>query len=282
MARRRVWIAVAVPVALAASIGIAIVSPGRTYQPPDDAVAIPIDAASIARGKHLVEAVAVCTVCHGNDLGGQLAFDDPVLGHGYTANLTGGRGGIGLRYRNQDWIRSIRYGVRPDGRAIQFMPSDHYNAISTPDLGAMIAYLLALPPVDNARTTVELTPLAKLLIGLGLFGQVNRTARIDFSAPRLSLTDAGSYLVAVGGCTFCHGPQLKGGQGPEPGAPAAPDLTADGPLRDISEADFARSIRTGVATDGHAISTRYMPWLGYRNMTDAEIEAIWHFMRRSM
>jgi cytochrome c553 len=258
---------------------MAFTFPGnRYYRPPDDRVAIPTDAASIVRGKHLVEAVAVCTVCHGDDLGGKLAFDDPFLGHGYTANLTGGQGGIGSRYTGQDWVRSIRYGVRPDGQAIFFMPSDHYNAISDPDLGAMIAYLQGLPPVDNARTHVELNPLARLLVNLGVFGELNRTDRIDLLATRQPPCSEGAYLVAVAGCTFCHGAALTGGQGPEPGAPAAPNLTGAGKISRWSRAEFIQSVRYGVAADGHAIQAKYMPWPGYRNMTDQELEAIWRFM----
>lgn len=64
----------------------------RIYRPPEDDIAIPRDPASIARGRHLVEAVAVCTICHGENLGGKLAFEDTFLGRGYTANLTSGRG----------------------------------------------------------------------------------------------------------------------------------------------------------------------------------------------
>jgi mono/diheme cytochrome c family protein len=250
----------------------------RIYRPPADAVPIPTDTGSIARGKHLVEAVAVCTICHGDDLAGKLAFDDPFLGHGYTANLTRGRGGIGNRYQAADWIRSIRYGVRPDGSGIAFMPSDHYNAISDADLGAMIAYLRSVPPVDNERTSVELNPWARLLIAAGLFGQVNRTALIDLSTPRTRAPrDAGEYLADVGGCSFCHGPGLAGSQGPEPGAPAAPNLTGDGSLRQWTLAEFITSMRNGLADDGHAINPKYMPWQGYRKMTDPELAAIWRF-----
>jgi mono/diheme cytochrome c family protein len=250
----------------------------RLYHPREDQVPIPSDANSIARGKHLVEAVAVCTICHGENLGGKLAFDDPFLGHGYTANLTRGQGGIAARYSATDWVRSIRYGVRPDGRGIIFMPSDHYNRLSDQDLGAIIAYLLSLPAVDNLRTSVELNPLAGLLIDVGVFGEVIPTARIDFDASRTRAEeDPGAYLVDVGGCTFCHGPRLTGGQGPEPGAPAAPDLTANGPLKHATFAAFAQSMRSGVGANGRAIEPKYMPWLGYRHMTDEELAAIWRF-----
>lgn len=250
----------------------------RIYRTPDDDIPIPTDADAIARGQHFVEAVAVCTICHGDDLGGKLAFDDPFLGHGYTANLTRGRGGVGVRYEAADWIRAIRYGVRPDGRGIAFMPTDHYNVIFDADLGAMIAYLRSVPPIDNERTAVELNPWARLLIATGLFGQVNRTALINFAAPRPPAPpDPGLYLVAVGGCTFCHGPALTGSKGPEPGAPAAPDLTAGGPLQHWTLAQFIASMRNGLSSDGHAINPKYMPWLGYKKMTDPELAAVWRF-----
>jgi mono/diheme cytochrome c family protein len=251
----------------------------RTYRPPEDKIVVPAVAASIARGRHLVEAVAVCTICHGDDLGGKLAFEDAFLGRGYTANLTSGRGGVGQTYSDADWIRSIRYGVRPDGRGIIFMPSDYFNRISDADLGAIIAYLRSLRRVDNERTAVEINLPARLLIDLGVFGDVVRAARIDFHASRPAApSDPGAYLVALGGCTFCHGPALAGGQGPEPGAPGGPDLTSAGPLSRWSLAEFVAAMRTGITPDGRAIAPKYMPWLGYRNMTDEELGQIWGFL----
>jgi mono/diheme cytochrome c family protein len=252
----------------------------RVYRPPEDRIAIPTDSGSIARGKHLVEAVAVCTICHGENLGGKLAFQDSFLGRGYTANLTSGRGGVGRTYSDADWVRSIRYGVRPDGRGIFFMPSDYFNRITDADLGAMIAYLKSLAPVDNERTAVEINFAPRLMIDLGMFGDVVRAARIDFHAPRPPPpSDPGAYLVALGGCTFCHGPNLTGGQGPEPGAPGGPDLTASGPLSRWSLADFVATMRNGVDPAGHPIKAKYMPWLGYRNMTDDELRSIWQYLR---
>jgi len=252
----------------------------RIYHPPMDRVTIPTDQISIARGKHLAEAVAVCTICHGQNLGGQLAFQDSFLGRGYTSNLTAGRGGVARTYTDADWVRSIRYGVRPDGHGIPFMPSDYFNKITDADLGALIAYLKSLPPVDNERTRVEINLLPRLLIDLGVFGDLVRAAKIDFRAPRPGPPKSeGEYLVTVGGCTFCHGADLKGGQGPEPGAPAGTNLTASGPLSRWSVEQFKNTIRTGVNPEAHAINPKYMPWLAYRNMTDSELEAIWDYLR---
>jgi len=118
------------------------------------------------------------------------------------------------------------------------------------------------------------------MIDLGMFGDVVRAARIDFHAPRPpSPSDPGAYLVQLGGCTFCHGPKLTGGQGPEPGAPGGPDLTSSGPLSGWSLADFMATMRKGVDPTGHAIMPKYMPWLGYRNMTDDELQSIWLYLR---
>jgi mono/diheme cytochrome c family protein len=252
----------------------------RIYHPPQDAIAIPTDAASIARGKHMVEAVAVCTICHGLKLGGKLAFQDSFLGRGYTSNLTRGRGGVGAIYTDADWIRSIRYGVRPDGHGIPFMPSDYYNKLSDADTGVIIAYLKSLPPVDNVRTRVEINLPARVLIDLGVFGDLVRAAKINFGSARPPAPrNDGEYLVEIGGCTFCHGADLKGGQGPEPGAPAGTDLTRSGPLSGWSLSDFIGTMRNGVNPQGHAIDPKFMPWLGYRNMTDAELETIWLYLR---
>ena len=234
----------------------------------------------MARGKHLVEAVAVCTICHGVNLGGKLAFQDSFLGRGYTSNLTSGRGGVASTYTNADWIRSIRYGVRPDGHGIPFMPSDYFNQISDADLGAMIAYLKSLAPVDNERTRVEINLPARVLIDLGVFGDLVRAAKIDFQAGRPQPSrKQGEYLIEVGGCTFCHGAGLTGGQGPEPGAPGGTNLTVGGPLSRWSLLDFTKTMRNGVNPQGHAINPKYMPWLAYRKMTDPELQAIWLSLR---
>jgi mono/diheme cytochrome c family protein len=251
----------------------------RIYHPPQDAIAIPADAVSIARGKHMVEAVAVCTICHGPKLGGKLAFQDSFLGRGYTSNLTPGRGGVGGTYTDADWIRSIRYGVRPDGHGIPFMPSDYYNKLSDADTGVIIAYLKSLPPIDNERTKVEINVPARILIDLGVFGDLVRAAKIDFRARPPAPSSEAEYLIEIGGCTFCHGADLKGGQGPEPGAPAGTDLTRSGPLSRWALADFVGAMRNGVNPEGHAIDPKFMPWLGYRNMTDAELEMIWLHLR---
>lgn len=273
----------AVLVALAVVVRLQCVPSARSlrWDLPDVAVPIPSDAAAIARGRHLSESVAVCTICHGDDLGGKLAFDEPVFGRGYTPNLTRGRGGIAGTYTDADWVRAIRHGVARDGRGLLFMPVDHYRHLSDEDLGAMIAYYRSLPPVDNERTALELSVVARLMIDLGISGPVVRAAVMDHDAARPARPqDEGAYLIDVGGCSFCHGETLTGGQGLEPGAPPGPDLTRSGRLAGWSLAEFTAVLRTGTTPDGHAIDPRFMPWRGYARMTDAEIAAIWDHLQR--
>jgi mono/diheme cytochrome c family protein len=283
---RRVAAALALVAAIvvaAAAIRLASVPSPRTmrFDVPRRAVAVPADAAAIERGRHLSEAVAVCTVCHGDDLGGRLAFEHPLLGRGYTPNLTRGRGGIGASYQAADWERALRHGVDRSGRGLLFMPVDHYRHLSDADLGAIIAYARSLPPVDNERTGLELTWLARTMIDLGLSGPVVRAAQIDHSAPPPAPPqDVGAYLVEIGGCTFCHGAALTGGRGLEPGAPPGPALTRGSRIAAAGFDRFAAALRAGRAADGHAIDPKFMPWQGYRRMTDAELRSIWAHLQR--
>jgi cytochrome c553 len=286
----RAWRRVAIALAMVAgavvgavAIRLALVPSPRTmrFDVPRHAVSVPSDAAALARGRHLSEAIAVCTVCHGDDLGGRLAFEHPLLGRGYTPNLTAGRGGIGAAYDAADWNRALRHGVDRSGRGLLFMPVDHYQHLSDEDLGAMIAYYRSLPPVDNDRTALELTLLARWMIDLGLSGPVVRAAQLDHSMPRAPRSsEPGAYLVEIGGCTFCHGDALTGGQGLEPGAPPGPALTRDSRIGAKGFDAFAAALRTGTAADGHVIDPRFMPWRGYARMTDDELRAIWLHLQR--
>jgi len=285
-ALRRLAAAFAIGMAICvvvAAIRLAWTQSPRTmrFGVPRHEVAVPGDAAAIARGRHLSEAVAVCTVCHGEDLGGRLAFEHPLLGRGYTPNLTSGRGGIGASYTAADWERALRHGVDRSGRGLLFMPVDHYRHLSDADLGAMIAYYRSLAPVDRERTGLDLTLLARTMIDLGLSGPVVRAAQIDHTAPAPAPpAEPGAYLIEIGGCTFCHGAELTGGRGLEPGAPPGPPLTRGSRVAALGFAAFAAALRTGIAADGHAIDPKFMPWQGYRRMNDDELGSIWAYLQR--
>lgn len=241
-------------------------------------VPVPSDAASLARGKYLVEHVAMCTNCHGDDLGGKVVADSAVMGRLASANLTGGRGGIGATYSNQDFVRAILHGVRRDGRTVVFMPSADYT-FTAADLGALIAYVRSVPPVDRAPAPVSVGPMGR---ALGLFTDfpLAPAARIDHAAVRFATTpdtgDAtatGAYLVAAAGCRGCHGAHFEGGGGPPPGAS---NITPVG-IGGWSEQQFIRAIRDHTRPDGSVIDEA-MP-RAYGEMADQDLRAIFAFLR---
>lgn len=243
-------------------------------------VPIPDEVERIAHGRYLAHAVAVCGVCHGHNLAGQEMVNSPILGYIHTPNLTPGAGGVGQYYNDLDWVRALRHGIDPDGRGLIFMPTDYYYYLTDDDLGAVIAYLQSLPPVDNEAAATRLNPLTIAMLNAGQFGEVVRARAIDHQAPRPTPeSDYGAYLLAIGGCTFCHGPDLKGGQGPEPGAPPAPNLTANGPWGNRTFDQFTHTMRTGVMPDGGRINPMYMPWAGYTQMRDEDLLAIWNYLQ---
>jgi len=238
------------------------------------------------RGRHLATAVAQCAFCHGQAFDGLIAVDDWPVGRLYAANLTPGRGGVGARYAAADWVRAIRFGVRPDGRSLLVMPSDHLTVMSDDDLGDLIAFLESLAAVDREWPERRVGPLTRLALVAGLAPEILPAERIPSglerpdpgSAPSAAL---GAYLVALGSCRVCHRDDLRGGLHPLslPGEPPPPDLTTAGPLADWSEPDFFRAMRKGRTPDGRALDPTYMPWPHYAGLRDAELRAILAYLR---
>ena len=255
----------------------------RTYRAPDEALSIPTDAASLARGRHLATAIGKCVDCHGDNLGGRIVIDDPALGRVVATNLTRGRGGIGSSASALDLERAIRHGIRRDGRSVVFMPSEDWQEMSDADAGALIAYIRQLAPVDNVLPPTTLGPLGRAL----LVGNVVPLLKAELAAAAKHppaqtpgpTVEYGRYLANIGGCTGCHGPRLSGG--PIPGAPPsfkpAANITPGG-IGHWTEADFTKALREGVRPGGTAIDP-FMPWARTREMTDDEIRATWAYLR---
>src|SRR5690242_580208 len=150
------WIGIAVlslvGILLIAAIGVYIDSNFRlskTYQLAAAPIAIPSDAASIERGRHLATSLGQCVDCHGDNLAGREFLNAPGIVRAVSANLTSGEGGAGRTFSDADWVRALRHGVGPNGKPLLIMPAQGFNALSPQDLGALIAYVKSVPPVDN-------------------------------------------------------------------------------------------------------------------------------------
>ncbi|MBD0258190.1 MAG: cytochrome C, partial [Cytophagales bacterium] len=85
---------------------------------------IPAHRYVLARGVDVASRLAMCTVCHGPDLGGKVYLDAGSLGVIAGPNLTRGQGGIGAGMTTTDWVRALRHGVRRDGTSLVVMPSE--------------------------------------------------------------------------------------------------------------------------------------------------------------
>jgi mono/diheme cytochrome c family protein len=285
------WLAIG----LGGLIGLLIIGLGLMYvtgqsrlanapDVPVKTVAVPSDADSIARGEHLAGAITVCVECHGENLAGTVYLEDPTIGVIPASNLTPGAGGIGATYTDEDWARAIRHGVAADGRTLGVMPSNAYAHLSDEDLGALIAHLKAVPPVDNELPPRQISFPGTIIFGLLAYGD-HAVSKIDhdnvgMAKPAEEPAAAyGEYLSKIGGCHDCHGPDLAGRSAAEAqnGPPPGPNLTPVGELGGWSEADFITAMRDGTTPTGRQLST-VMPWREYGHMTDTELQAIWAYL----
>lgn len=241
------------------------------------------DPAQVARGKHLVTAVAKCVDCHTEDLGGKVFIQDPAMGRVIAPNLTTGRGGVLASYTDAQIETAIRHGVRKNGRGLLIMPSDEYQNLSDADVASIIAYLRALQPVDRELPRTRVGPVGRGLITFGV--PIIPAARIDHgrkaanTAPPVGPTrEYGEYLVSVGGCRGCHSPTLAGQASFEPGAPPSANITPAGPVGRWTEEQFMAAMRTGLRPDGSQIKD-FMPWRSMARHTDDELRAIYRYLR---
>lgn len=248
----------------------------KRYDFPDSTVRAATDSASLAWGRHLVEAIGKCQECHDADLGGKVLVDAPAFGRLAATNLTAGRGGI-AGYTDADFERAIRHGVGRDGRPLVFMPSEAFAPMTDEDLAALIGHLRTFSPVDREHPAPRVGPVARALYLAGNFPLLP-VEIIDHDGPRPAPTPGvtvayGRYLATIGGCRSCHGLSLAGDANPD-----APAITV-GRLGHWTEEDFFRALREGRRPDGSVIDPGKMPWVRSGLMTDDETRAVWTYIR---
>jgi len=255
----------------------------KTYDFPPSNLTIPTDEASIENGKHRAD--TLCRDCHGQDLSGDVMLDDPMMGVLDAPNLTTGEGGIGREFTSdEDYVRAIRHGIAPDGKPI-FMPAVYATSqLSDEDLGAMIAYLKTIPPVDNVTRGLQLKPLAKILMGAGQFPKLPVEVvshDVSVTAPERGVSvEYGHYLIYTSGCQDCHGEDLAGAAYPDPTVQLiTPNLTPGGEVGFWSDEQFITTIRTGVTPSDHQLNGDHMPWETYKLLTDDELKAMYMYLQ---
>lgn len=131
---------------------------------PSEPIERPPDGDAVALGRYIVTAVADCFVCHSESFptldaenpensAGYMGGGNPVLdARGEVvrgANLTmDAETGLGT-WSEDDFVRAVRTGVRPDGRLLRY-PMLSFPDLSDVEVRAVWAYLKTLPELRNA------------------------------------------------------------------------------------------------------------------------------------
>lgn len=301
---KRIGLAVGGVVVLAGAAAAALEFRGPSQRPIDAskrlAVATP---ERVARGKYIVEAEAHCMDCHserdwkthgGPALPGLAGsgWDVPYAenhmpGRVFAPNLTpDAETGIGA-LPDDAIARAVREGVSHDGRALFMMPWQDFRGLSDEDVAAMIAYLRTLAPVSKRREVTQIVAPVRWFLKAQpkpLAAPVAETAATDPVA-------RGRHLAEVGQCQTCHTPvdarhqplpgmAFAGGQefviGGVPYRSSNITPHASG-ISHYDEALFVRTMRTG--NIGGRRLAPIMPWLAMRNLTDADLKALWAYLK---
>jgi len=183
-------------------------APDRASLPPARAYG-DLSQERIEYGRYLTLA-GDCGACHtregGRPFEGGVDVDTP-FGTLYTPNITPAKGyGIG-DFTDEDFLRALRHGIRPDGKPYYpALPYAWYTKVKDDDLLAIKDYLFSLepsryqPPENALRWPFDSRDL--------LFGWQDLYLKADRFEPNPDHSDAwnrGAYLVqGLGHCRACH------------------------------------------------------------------------------
>ena len=257
----------------------------------------------IEKGRKL--ASMLCFSCHYNDqtqkFTGRLLSEAPQFGEIHSANITQDSiAGIG-KLTDGQLIYFIRTGIKPDGEYVPpYMPKLVH--IADEDLYSIIAYLHS----DDNRVQPDPTPapktkpsfLTKFLVTIKAFKP------FDYPKEAIPLPDTtnqvawGRYITLYQyECYTCHSKDFAtnnyGVPEKSPGffgggnkmfqldgskistLNISPDKETG--IGDWTEDDFVKAVKTGIIPNGQP-ALRY-PMIPYINLTDAELKAIYSYLR---
>ena len=234
-------------------------------------------------GKYLFESRG-CGECHGMDGAGKVVIDEGGM-YVRAPDITPAKTSMVANYTEGDWVRAIRHGVDPAGRALLIMPSEDYNRLNDADFAALVAYIRSLPAGRGTLGEVRFPMMVKALYGAGVVKDA--ADRIDHKLPPSPPVPVaanaahGGYVANM--CMGCHGEHLSGGNipGAPPDWPPASNLTpGEGSVlpRYATEEAFMSMMRTGKRPDGSAVS-KVMPFESLRNFNDTDLKAVYAYLK---
>jgi mono/diheme cytochrome c family protein len=250
----------------------------------------------LERGTYLMKSIVACGNCHtpkggplkdvefagGFQLGGPKA---PFTA--FASNITPDKAtGVGA-WSDDQLVRAIREGIRPDGSLIgPPMPFAQYKGLSNRDARALIAYIRQVKPVKNkVAKSVYRIPLPPA------YGP--KIGTIATPDPQNKVAYGGYLANALGHCMECHTPLVKGhpdfknqlGRGGNPfpgpwGIAVSRNITphkADG-IGKWTDAQIKRAITSAVRADGTKLNPP-MAFPYYKSINDADLDALVAYLR---
>jgi mono/diheme cytochrome c family protein len=219
----------------------------------------------IARGAYLA-AAADCVACHtdpadgGRPYAGGRALATP-FGTFYSPNITPDpETGIG-RWTDEQFLRALRDGVRPDGaNYFPVFPYPSFTNITDADARAIKAYLFSLPAVRQPNRTHDVSfPSSWRFLQNGWKLLFFTPGPFRPAPGRSEAYNRGAYLViALAHCGECHTPRnwfgatepdrFLAGNPYGPDGKMVPNITPD---RETGIGNWSEDDIIGVLTDGH-------------------------------
>ena len=252
--------------------------------------------ARLARGRYLAEGVTQCFMCHserdwtlpgappkaGRKGAGVVISDSDDL-RLVAPNLTPDKKTGAGNWPDDALVRAIREGVGHDGRPLhKQMWYGAFRSLSDEDVASIVVYLRTLPPVENALPPTRMSEARRQQLIEGLSPL---TAPVPAPDQRTPLA-RGRYLARIADCAGCHtswhserNPGIyAGGNLIERGEHKvfSANLTPDPTGMPYDEATFVQFIRNGKFGTLDPV----MPWVVFRNMTDADLRDLRTALRR--
>ena len=254
--------------------------------------------APVVRGAYLVHAGG-CTTCHTEKGGDAFAGGRPLktpFGTFFSPNITPDKEtGIGV-WSDDDFVRALREGVRPDGaHYFPVFPFTTYTRMTRSDAVAIKAYLFSLAPINKPNKDHAVPfPFSWRFTQTGwklLFFSAGQFAP---DSSQSAEWNRGAYLVeALAHCGECHTPRnIFGGINRDewlsgnvdgPDGEFVPNITPDDEtgIGKWSEGDIIQLFKIGFkpnfddvqGTMGEAVED------GLKHLTDADLKAIAVYLR---
>jgi len=259
----------------------------------------------LERGRYLVEGVAHCFMCHGEQdyahrsslpvhgtegagkvIKGEL-YDGAFSPDGLVCpNITPDKETGAGTWTDAQFERAIRHGIGHDGRELSdYMPYAFFRSMTDEDVASVIVFIRSIPAVRN--------PLPKRNLPYEVKVNLHPELEPKLAPDATEQVQHGWYLVRIAQCNDCHTPgnadgtmrteMMFGGgvrnQGPW-GDVVTPNITSDpSGISHYDEAMFIKTIRTGHASGGVRELNTFMPYRYFRNMTDGDLNAIFAYLR---